>query len=210
MAVQAIMGRKVGMTQIFDDKGRAVPVSVIEAGPCVITQIKTDDKDGYTAVQLGYEEIPARKATKPMKGHFGKAGVAAQRVLRELAVDSIEGLSCGLQIGVMDVFQAGDQVKVTGTSKGRGYAGVVKRYHFRGGDKTHGGNAERKPQSSGATDAARTFKGTRKPGRMGNDTVTQSGMTVERVDAERNLILVRGGVPGANGGLIVIALEKRG
>jgi large subunit ribosomal protein L3 len=210
MAVQAILGKKIGMTQIFDETGRAIPVSVLEAGPCVVTQIKTPEKDGYVAVQVGFGEVSPKRVNKPMKGHFKKAGVQPMRYLREVPVDDISGLAVGTAIRVSDVFKPGDKVKVTGTSKGRGFQGVVKRHHFHGGPQSHGSMVHRKPQSSGATDAARTFKGVKKPGHMGAERVTQKGLTVVRVDAERNLLLVRGAVPGANGGLLIIAKDERG
>lgn len=210
MAVQAILGRKIGMTQIFDETGRAIPVSVIEAGPCVVTQVKTPEKDGYVAVQVGFGDVSPKRVNKPMKGHFKKANVAPKRYLRELPVDDLSGLEVGQEIRVSDVFREGDTVKVTGISKGRGFQGVVKRHHFHGGPQTHGSMIHRKPQSSGATDPARTFKGVKKPGRMGAVRVTQKGLTVVRVDAERNLLLVRGAVPGANGGLLTIAKDERG
>jgi len=210
MAVQAILGKKIGMTQIFDETGQAIPVSVIEAGPCVVTQLKTPEKDGYVAVQVGFGEISPKRVNKPMKGHFKKANVPPMRYLREVPVDDISNLSGGTTIHVTDVFKPGDKVKVTGTSKGRGFQGVVKRHHFHGGPQSHGSMIHRKPQSSGATDAARTFKGVKKPGHMGAERVTQKGLTVVRVDAERNLLLVRGAVPGANGGLLIIARDERG
>jgi large subunit ribosomal protein L3 len=210
MAVQAILGKKIGMTQIFDETGQAIPVSVIEAGPCVVTQLKTPEKDGYVAVQVGFGEISPKRVNKPMKGHFKKANVPPMRYLREVPVDDISTLSVGTTIHVADVFKPGDKVKVTGTSKGRGFQGVVKRHHFHGGPQSHGSMIHRKPQSSGATDAARTFKGVKKPGHMGAERVTQKGLTVVRVDAERNLLLVRGAVPGANGGLLIIARDERG
>ncbi len=210
MAVQAILGRKIGMTQIFDETGQAIPVSVIEAGPCVVTQVKTPEKDGYVAVQVGFGEVSPKRVNKPMKGHFKKANVSPLRYLREVPVGDLSGIEVGQEIRVADVFKAGDKVKVTGTSKGRGFQGVVKRHHFHGGPQSHGSMIHRKPQSSGATDAARTFKGVKKPGHMGAERVTQKGLTIVRVDAERNLLLVRGAVPGANGGLLYIARDERG
>lgn len=210
MAVQAILGRKIGTTQIFDETGQAIPVSVIEAGPCVVTQIKTPEKDGYVAVQVGFGEVSPRRVNKPMKGHFKKANVHPLRYLREVPVDDLSGIEVGKEIRVAEVFTVGDKVKITGMSKGRGFQGVVKRHHFHGGPQSHGSMIHRKAQSSGATDAARTFKGVKKPGHMGAERVTQKGLTVVRVDAERNLMLVRGAVPGANGGLLYIARDERG
>jgi len=210
MAVQAILGKKIGMTQIFDETGRAIPVSVVEAGPCVVTQVKTPEKDGYVAVQVGFGEVSPKRVNKPLKGHFKKGNVSPMRYLREVPVTDLSGLSVGSEIRVADVFKTGDKVKITGTSKGRGFRGVVKRHHFHGGPQSHGSMIHRKPQSSGATDAARTFKGVKKPGHMGAERVTQKGLTIVRVDAERNLLLVRGAVPGANGGLLYIARDERG
>jgi len=217
--VKGIWGKKLGMTQVFDEAGRLVPVTVIEAGPCVVTQIKTAEKDGYVGVQVGFGSIKDRRVKKPMKGHFAehkdkdgktvKPAVAAKRYLREVPADDTDDLAVGQEIRA-DIFGIGDSIKVTGTSKGKGFAGAVKRWHFHGADMTHGSMIHRKPQSGGATDAARTFKGVRRPGRMGGDTVTQRGLSVYRVDAERNLILVSGAVPGATGGLVMIARQEAG
>ena len=207
--VNGILGKKLGMTQVFDESGRVVPVTVIEAGPCVITQVKTVDSDGYEAVQLGFGDIKESRVTKPAKGHLAKSGGHAKRRLREVQIGTMEGIELGKEIKA-DVFAPGDVVKVTGISKGKGFAGVVKRWHFHGGDMTHGSMIHRKPQSGGGTDAARTFKGVKRPGRMGGKTVTQRGLTVYRIDAERNVILVRGAVPGANGALVMIARQAFG
>ena len=207
--VNGILGKKLGMTQVFDESGRVVPVTVIEAGPCVITQVKTVDSDGYEAVQLGFGDIKESRVTKPAKGHLAKSGGHAKRRLREVQIGTMEGIELGKEIKA-DVFAPGDVVKITGISKGKGFAGVVKRWHFHGGDMTHGSMVHRKPQSGGGTDAARTFKGVKRPGRMGGKTVTQRGLTVYRIDAERNVILVRGAVPGANGALVIIARQVFG
>ena len=207
--VNGILGKKLGMTQVFDESGRVVPVTVIEAGPCVITQVKTVDSDGYEAVQLGFGDIKESRVTKPAKGHLAKSGGHAKRRLREVQIGTMEGIELGKEIKA-DVFAPGDVVKVTGISKGKGFAGVVKRWHFHGGDMTHGSMIHRKPQSGGGTDAARTFKGVKRPGRMGGKTVTQRGLTVYRIDAERNVILIRGAVPGANGALVIIARQVFG
>jgi large subunit ribosomal protein L3 len=208
MPVQAILARKVGMTQIFDEQGRVVPVTVLSAGPCVVTQLKTVDKDGYSAAQIGFEDVPVRKLTRPEQGHLAHAGVQPKRVLREVGIQEGQSLSVGQEIRA-DVFAVGEKVQIAGTSKGKGFAGVVKRYHFHGGDMTHGSMIHRKPQSSGATDAARTFKGNKKPGRMGGERVTQQGLRVVRVDADKNLLLVKGAVPGANGGLVIVQKAHR-
>lgn len=201
--VDTILGRKIGMTEVFSDTGEVIPVSVIEAGPCIVTQLKSVDKDGYTAVQVGFGEIRPRLVNRPLTGHFKKAGVTPLRHMREIRTDDTGELKLGDAIKC-DIFRPGQRVKVTGTSKGKGFQGVVKRFHFHGADMTHGSMVHRKPQSGGATDAARTFKGTRKPGQMGNKRVTVRGLRIVRVDAERNLLLVEGAVPGSNGGLLTI------
>ena len=207
--VDGILGRKLGMTQIFEESGKLVPVTVIEAGPCFVTQIKTPETDGYSGVQVAFEGIKAAKANKPRKGLFKKVGIEPQRKLREIPVSEVSDLEVGQQFKA-DVFSPGDMVKVTGVSKGKGFAGVVKRYHFHGGDMTHGSMIHRKPQSGGATDAARTFKGSRRPGHMGAKQITQRGLTVYRVDPERNLLLIKGAIPGANGGLVMVARQNAG
>ena len=204
MPVQGILGKKVGMTQVFDEGGRVVPVTVIAAGPCVVTQVKTVDNDGYSAVQLGFEDVKDSRLTRPEQGHLAHAGVRPKRYLREVPIQDGESVTVGQELKA-DVFAVGEKVQISGTSKGKGFAGVVKRFHFHGANMTHGSMIHRKPQSGGATDAARTFKGTRKPGRMGGDRVTQQGLRVVQVDTERNLLLVRGAVPGANGGLLLIS-----
>ncbi len=198
-----ILGRKIGMTQIFDDRGQIVPVSVIEAGPCIVTQLKSVETDGYTAVQVGFGEIRPRLVNKPETGHFDKAGIKPLRHLQEIRTEPSEEYTLGEAI-TCDIFAPGQRVKVSGVSKGKGFAGVVKRFHFHGGDETHGSMIHRKPQSGGATDAARTFKGTRKPGQMGNKHVSVRGLKIIRVDLERNLLLIEGAVPGANGGMLTI------
>ena len=207
--VNGILGKKLGMTQVFDETGKIVPVTVIEAGPCVVTQVKTVDSDGYEGVQVAFGDTKERRVNKPMKGHLAKSGAGPKRYVRELPVDGVEDVTLGQEIK-SDIFEAGEEVKVTGISKGKGFAGVVKRYHFHGGDMTHGCMIHRKPQSGGATDAARTFKGVKRPGRMGGKQITQRGSTVYRVDPQRNLLLIKGAVPGANGGLVVISRQVAG
>lgn len=199
------------MTHIFNDDGSVTPVSVIEAGPCIVTQLKSVETDGYTAVQVGFGEVRPKHVNKPQLGHFRGGlkepkhpNVAPRKTLREVRTEDVSDYAIGQSIAVGDVFEVDDIVKVSGVSKGKGFAGVVKRFGFHGGDKTHGSMVHRKPQSSGATDAARTFKGTRKPGHMGARSVTVRGLRVVRIDAERNLLLIRGAVPGANGGLLTI------
>ncbi len=203
MPVKAILGKKIGMTQIFDEAGRVVPVTVIAAGPCFVTQVKSVDKDGYSAAQLGFQEVKVQRLSRPEQGHLAAAGVQPVRHLREVEIQDGQSVTVGQEIKA-DVFAVGEKVQISGTSKGKGFAGVMKRYHFRGGEMTHGSMIHRKPMSAGATDAARVFKGTKRPGRMGNERVTQQGLRIVQVDVEKNLILVRGAVPGANGGLLTI------
>jgi large subunit ribosomal protein L3 len=209
MSVKGILGRKVGMTQIFDDEGKVVPVTVIAIEPCVISQVKTVDNDGYSAAQLAFEECNVNRLTRPQQGHLASAGVQPRRFLKEYEIQDGATVAVGDTIGAADIFAEGDKVSVVGVSKGKGFAGVVKRYHFHGGDMTHGSMIHRKPMSGGATDAARTFKGNKKPGRMGNEQVTQQGLRVVRIDAEKNILLVKGAVPGANGGLLSIDKPRR-
>lgn len=207
--INGIIGKKLGMTQVFDESGMLVPVTVIEAGPCVVTQIKTLEKDGYEGVQIAFGDVKENRVTKPVKGQFAKSESTPKRYIREVPVDDVAELKLGQEIRA-DLFEPGEHVKITGTSKGKGFAGTVKRYHFHGADMTHGSMIHRKPQSGGATDAARTFKGVKRPGRMGNERVTQRGLIVYRVDAFRNLLLIKGSVPGANGGLLLIARQMVG
>ena len=208
MSVKAILGKKVGMTQIFDENGRVVPVTVLAVEPNVVSQIKTVDKDGYSAAQLAFDDINVTKLTRPEQGHLAAAGVQPKRHLREVEIQDGASVTVGQELRA-DVFEVGERVQISGTSKGKGFAGVVKRFHFHGADMTHGSMIHRKPQSGGATDAARTFTGTRKPGRMGNERVTQQGLRVVQVDLDRNLLLIRGAVPGANGGLVLIQKSHR-
>ena len=207
--VYGILGKKLGMTQVFDEAGRMVPVTVIEAGPCVVTQIKTPEKDGYEGIQVAFADTKEKRLTKPVLGHLAKSGASPKRYLRELPVEGVDDLELGQEIKA-DIFAAGDLVKITGISKGKGFAGAMKRWHFHGGEATHGSTVHRKPQSGGATDAARTFKGVKRPGRMGGKTITQRGSTVYRVEAGRNLLLIAGAAPGATGGLLLIAKQLVG
>lgn len=201
--IKSILGRKIGMTQIFAEDGSVVPVTVIEAGPLAVTQIRSIEKEGYSAVQVGFGEVNAKRVNKPDAGQFVKAGVAPKKYLREFRTDEVGDVQIGQLIDA-GIFSAGEKISVTGVSKGKGFAGAVKRYHFHGGDMTHGSMIHRKPQSGGATDAARTFKGVRRPGRMGGEQVTVRGLKVAQVDAEKNLILIKGAVPGSNGGLVIV------
>lgn len=203
--VNGIIGRKVGMTQIFEDSGKAIPVTVIQAGPCPIVQLKTQEKDGYQAVQLGFGEQKESRTNKPKRGHFAKAGVDSTFVLREFRVQSLDDVSVG---GIVDasVFADGELVDVTGTSKGRGFAGVVKRWKFAGGKKTHGGEQDlRRPGSIGASATpSRVFKGKRMAGRYGAKRHTIQNLSVIQADPERNLLVVKGAVPGPPNGLLLI------
>jgi len=203
MSVRGILGRKVGMTQIFDAEGRVVPVTVLSVQPNVVSQVKTVEKDGYSAAQIAFEDVNVNRLTRPEQGHLASAGVQPKRFLREVDIQEGATVAVGDELKA-DVFAVGEKVQIVGTSKGKGFAGVVKRFHFHGANMTHGSMIHRKPMSGGATDAARTFKGTRKPGRMGNERVTQQGLKVVQVDTDRNLLLIKGAVPGANGGLVMI------
>jgi large subunit ribosomal protein L3 len=206
MSVQGIIGRKVGMTQVYAEDGRAVPVTVIEAGPCVVVQRKSKQKDGYSAVQLGFVEgRKVKRLGKPMKGHFDKAGLPPCRVLREFRVDDAAEVKVGDKVSVA-LFAPGDTIKVVGISKGKGFQGVVKRHHFRGGAATHGSMFHRAPGSIGASAfPSRVVKGMRAGGHMGSERVTVRNLSVVRVDAEKNILVVRGSVPGSGGGYLVIA-----
>ena len=203
--MEGIIGRKVGMTQVYSADGRAIPVTVIQAGPCVVVQRKTKQKDGYEAVQLGLvEERKVKKVTKAMAGHFKKADVPPCRVLRELHVEGKDEVKVGDKISV-DQFAAGDTIVVVGTSKGKGFQGVVKRHHFRGGAATHGSMFHRAPGSIGASAfPSRVIPGMRAAGHMGSERITQKGLEVVRVDADNNILVVKGSVPGGGGGYLVI------
>jgi large subunit ribosomal protein L3 len=225
--VKSILGSKVGMTQVFDSQGRVVPVTVVQAGPCYVTQVKTRDRDGYDAVQIGFGETHSHRLNRPELGHLGRLAFRVKKgeesseasgsarkalpalsCLREVRLEAPADLSLGDVISVA-TFAEGDVVAVTGTSKGKGFAGAMKRHHFHGQNMTHGVmEVHRKPMSSGATDAARTFKGVKKPGHLGDERVTVRGLKIVRVDPERNLLLIRGAVPGANGSLIYVRAQK--
>ena len=203
---KAILGRKLGMTQIFTEEGQVVPVTVIEAGNNVVLQNKTVENDGYDAVQLGFGEMKEKNVTKPMKGHFDKAGVKPVRFIRELRLASASEYKVGDTIGV-DVFNAGDVVDVTGTSKGKGFAGTIKRHNFACGPMGHGSKSHREPGSTGAMisgPGGRVLKGKKLPGHMGHERVTVQRLTVVRVDADRNLMLIKGAIPGPKKSLVVI------
>jgi len=199
--IQGFLGKKIGMTQIFREDGRVVPVTVIEAGPCVVTQVKTKESDGYEAVQLGFGEVKRRN--KPLSGHLKESRLS--RYLREVTADDPSEYEVGQTIGV-DIFQAGEKVDIIGRSKGRGFAGVMKRWGFGGGPRTHGqSDRARAPGSiGGGTTPGRVYKGLKMGGHMGNRRITVKGLEIVQVDAERNLLLVKGGIPGAPNGLIQI------
>jgi large subunit ribosomal protein L3 len=205
MASRGILGRKVGMTQVWDDHNRVVPVTVIEAGPCRVVQLKTPERDGYSAVQLAFGETKPGRLSKGELGHLGKAGAPPSRHLAELRVDDLSGFEVG-QVVKADVFQAGERVDVTGISKGKGFAGVMKRHNFRGQGASHGNHKKhRAPGSIGAcATPARVFKGMRMAGQHGDRRTTTLNLEVIEGDAERNLILVRGAVPGPNGGIVFL------
>ena len=202
---KCIIGKKVGMTQIFDEKGNVIPVTVIEAGPCIVVSKKTTENDGYEAVQIGYGDVSDKKVNKPQKGHFAKADVAAKKHLKEFRLDDCSALNVGDLIKA-DTFECGNAIDVIGTSKGKGYAGTIKRYGNHRLKETHGsGPVARHAGSNGATSSpSRVFKGKKLPGHMGAERVTVQNLTVAKVDAENNLIAIRGAVPGPKGGLVYI------
>ena len=202
---KGIIGKKIGMTQIFDEKGRVIPVTVIEAGPCVVTQKKTEENDGYNAVQIGFGDQKPQRVSKPLTGHFKKGDVAPKKTLRELRLDDISALNVGDLIKA-DTFEAGEKVDVTGKSKGKGYAGVIKRWNFRRLKETRGpGPVARHGGSNGACSTpSRVWKGLKMAGHLGAETVTVQNLTVAKVDAENNLIAVKGAIPGPNGGIVVV------
>ena len=208
--MKAILGKKVGMTQIFDERGEAVPVTVIEAGPCYVAQVKTVEQDGYRAAQLGFDEVKARKLTGGEKGHLSRNDLPPLRHLREVSLGDDDEVEEGQKV-LVDVFEVGDRVDVAGLSKGRGFAGGVKRYGFAGGPKTHGqSDRHRAPGSiGGTTGTSKVWKGQRMAGRMGNARVTAQNLRVELVDPERNLLAVRGSVPGARGGLVEVRRARK-
>jgi large subunit ribosomal protein L3 len=200
---KGLVARKVGMTQVFDERGVAVPVTVLEAGPCTVVGLRTVDKDGYVATRLGFGAVKERKVTKPVAGEFKKAGVKATRRIVEFRGDPAEGVEVGTELKV-DVFAEGDKVAVVGTSKGKGFAGVVKRHRFGRGPVTHGSHNIRQPGSVGSVDAARTWRGVKMAGQMGNIRTTTRGLTVVKVDVERNLLMIRGAVPGAKNSIVTV------
>jgi large subunit ribosomal protein L3 len=208
---KGVLGEKLGMTQVFDDEGRMVPVTVVQAGPCVVTQLRTQDKDGYTAVQLGYGQIDPRKVNKPRTGHFEKAGVTPRRYLVELRADDTTEYELGQEITV-EVFEAGQKIDVTGTSKGKGTAGVMKRHGFKGLGASHGTQRKHRSPGSigGCATPGRVFKGLRMAGRHGNARTTVQNLTVHAIDTDKNLLLIKGAVPGPNGGVVLVRDAVKG
>ena len=207
--LKGLIGKKIGMTQIFDENGAALPVTLIEAGPCYVTQVRLPEKEGYAAVQLGFQEAKPKRLTSGQLGHLKKNELPPLRFLREFRSQDTEN-----KIGdtlTVEVFVIGERVDVVGTSKGKGFAGVVKRYHFAGGPKTHGGSDRlRAPGSNGSTTTpGRVYKGSRRPGHLGHERVTASGLKVVLVDVERNLLGVTGAVPGSKGGVVVIQEARK-
>ena len=203
---KAILGKKLGMTQIFTEEGKVVPVTVVESGKTVVLQNRTIENDGYNAVQLGFGAIKDKKVTSPMKGHFAKAGAAPVKFIREMRLSSPSEYNAGDVISV-DIFEAGELVDVTGTSKGKGFAGGIKRHNFARGPMGHGSKSHREPGSTGAMmsgGGGKVLKGKKLPGRMGNEKVTVQRLSIVRVDAERNLVLIKGAIPGAKGSFVVI------
>jgi large subunit ribosomal protein L3 len=209
--IKGVLGEKLGMTQVFDDQGRIVPVTVVQAGPCVVTQVRTPDVDGYSAVQLAYGAIDPRKVNKPEAGHFRKAGVPPRRYLIEVRTTDASEYTLGQEVTV-EAFEAGQKIDVVGTSKGKGFAGVMKRHNFKGLSASHG--TERKHRSPGSVGAcatpSRVFKGLRMAGRMGGVRTTTQNLTVHAIDTDANLLLVKGAVPGPAGGLVYVRTAAKG
>lgn len=211
MTTKAILGEKMGMTQIFDENGRAIPVTLVQAGPCTVTQVRTISRDGYAAVQLGYGDKKVSRTPKPMQGHFAVSGSDPLKHLVEIRTDDAESYELGSKV-TADVFAAGDKVDVIGVSKGKGFAGVMKRHNFRGKPATHG--TDRKHRSTGSVGAGttpgRVFKGMKGPGRMGGERTTIMSLEVVETDAEKNLLLIKGALPGHNGALVIVRTAAKG
>ena len=199
---KGLIGKKLGMTQIFDEQGKVIPVTVIEAGPCVVAQVKTVESDGYNAIQLGFGDVKESKINKPEKGHFAKSKLTPKKHLREFRLDSVENINVGDELKA-DTFTAGDQLDIQGTSKGKGFQGVIKRHGQSRGPMGHGSMYHRRPGSMGPTSTpGRVFKGKKFPGHMGSQTITIQNLEVVRVDLDKNVILVKGSVPGAKGAIL--------
>jgi large subunit ribosomal protein L3 len=208
--VNGLLGRKLGMTRVFTEDGRWIHVTLVEAGPCTVVQKKTQESDGYDAVQVGFGEVKEARLNKPVLGHFKKSGQEPKQVLREFRVNADSELNVGDEIR-NDIFKAGDRVDVSGTSKGKGFAGVIKRHGMAGGPGAHGSHFHRAPGSIGqSADPSKVYKGKRLPGRMGNNKRTTQNIEIVDVDAEKNLLLLRGTIPGANGGVLVLKRSVKG
>ena len=209
--IKGILGKKLGMTQIFDEENRVVPVTVVEAGPCIVTQVRTKEVDGYDAVQIAYGEIDPRKVSKPQTGHFNKAGVTPRRHTVEIRTPDASSYEVGQTVGV-DVFGDIEYVDVTGTTKGKGFAGAMKRHGFAGQGASHGNQAAHRRVGGigGCSTPGRVFKGKRMAGRMGNDRVTTQNLKVQKIDTDANLLLIKGAVPGVRGGLLVVKTAVKG
>ena len=211
LASKALLGRKLGMTQVWDEDGKLVPVTVIQVEKNVVTQIRTAETDGYAAVQLGFGELPERKVTKPMRGHFAKAGVTPRRHLAEVRTSEASSYELGQELGA-ETFEAGNLVDVSGTTKGKGFAGGMKRHGFSGQGASHGNQAaHRRVGGIGAcATPGRVFKGTRMAGRMGSDRVTTQNLKIQKIDTEANLLIIKGAIPGARGGLVTVKTAVKG
>ena len=204
MNKKGLIGKKVGMTQVFDEKGNVIPVTVIEAGPCVVAQVKTVDNDGYNAIQLGFGDVKEKHTNKPQRGHFSKAKLAVKKHLREFRVDTVDEVKVGDEIKA-DIFEAGEKIDVQGITKGKGFQGVIKRHGGHRGPMTHGSMYHRRPGSMGACSTpSRVFKGKKLPGHMGTNKVTIQNLDVVKVDMDKNVILVKGSVPGPKGAILKI------
>ena len=200
-----ILGKKIGMTQIFSEAGLAIPVTVIQAGPCPVVQKKTIENDGYKSLKLGFGEVSEKRLNKPDKGLFAKIKIPSRKYLREFRTDEVDKYEVGQEIKISDMFQDGDRIDVSGISKGKGFQSTIKRYHQSGGPETHGSMYHRRPGSMGSgTSPGRVYKGKREPGHMGVEKITVQNLVVVKVDSERNLLLVKGAIPGPKGGLIVV------
>jgi large subunit ribosomal protein L3 len=211
MAMTGILGTKLGMTQVFDETGQVVPVTVVQAGPCVVTAVRTPDNDGYSAVQIGFGEINPRKVTKPVAGLFEKAGVTPRRYVAEIRTENATEYQLGQELTADGLFEAGQRVDVTGKSKGKGTAGVMKRHGFSGLEASHGTQRKHRSPGSigGCATPGRVFKGLRMAGRMGAARTTEQNLTVHAVDSDKNLLLIKGAVPGPRGGLVVVRSAVR-
>ncbi len=205
-----LIGEKVGMTQIFNEAGEVIPVTVVKAGPCTVVDIKTPERDNYTALKLGYGFIKEKKLKKPQKGYFAKQGVEPKKILKEFRLGDVSEYKVGDELNV-SIFSVGEKIKVIGISKGRGFQGVVKRHGFGGGPKTHGSQNHRKPGSIGqSSDPSRVFKGLKMAGHMGNETVTVKNLEVVKVDEGRGVLLIKGAIPGPNGGIVYLYKLQEG